>query len=79
MYSPWSSHICFSPLPSKKAVATRCSTLAWETLWTEEPSRLQFMGPQRVTHDWATEHALSLTFEEQSPRVVDTVGCELLS
>ena len=79
MYSPWSSHICFSPLPPKKAVATHCSTLAWKTPWTEEPSRLQFMGLQRVGHDWATEHALPLTFEEQSPRVVDTVGCELLS
>ena len=25
--------------------------LAWETLWTEKPGGLQFMGSQRVGHD----------------------------
>ena len=27
------------------------STLAWKTLWTEEPAGLQSMGSQRVGHD----------------------------
>ena len=27
------------------------SMLTWEIPWTEEPGRLQFMGPQRVRHD----------------------------
>ena len=25
----------------------------WETPWTEEPGGLQFMGLQRVGHDWS--------------------------
>ena len=29
---------------------THSSILAWEILWTEEPSRLQSMGSQRVRH-----------------------------
>ena len=31
------------------------SILAWRIPWTEEPSGLQFMGSQRVGHDWVTE------------------------
>ena len=39
--------------PLEKDVATHSSTsiLAWEILWTEEPSGLQSMGSQRVRHD----------------------------
>ena len=32
------------------AMATHSSTLAWKIPWTEEPGRLQSMGPQRVGH-----------------------------
>ena len=35
----------------EKEMATHSSTLAWKILWTEEPSRLQSMGLQRVGHD----------------------------
>ena len=35
----------------EKEMATHSSTLAWETPWTEEPDRLQFMGSQSVGHD----------------------------
>ena len=38
----------------EKAMATHSSTLAWKIPWVEEPGRLQFMGSQRVGHDWAT-------------------------
>ena len=38
----------------EKGMATHFSILAWETPWTEEPGKLQFMGLQRVGHDWAT-------------------------
>ena len=38
----------------EKGMATHCSILAWRIAWTEEPSRLQSMGWQRVGHDWAT-------------------------
>ena len=34
-----------------QAVVSYSSTLAWKIPWTEEPSRLQFMGSLRVGHD----------------------------
>ena len=30
--------------------------LFWKMPWTEEPGQLQPTGPQRVRHNWATEH-----------------------
>ena len=35
----------------EEEMATHSSILAWEIPWTEEPSRLQSMGLQRVRHD----------------------------
>ena len=32
----------------EKEIATHSSILAWETPWTEEPARLQFMGSQEL-------------------------------
>ena len=47
--------------PLEKEMATHSSTLAWKIPWTEESSRLQSMGLQRVRHDWATSlHFTSL-------------------
>ena len=37
--------------PLEKEMATYFSTLAWKIPWTEEPSRLQSMGLQRVGYD----------------------------
>ena len=37
--------------PLEKEMATHSSTLAWKIPWTEERSRLQSMGSQRVGHD----------------------------
>ena len=34
--------------PLEKEMATHSSTLAWKIPWTEEPSRLQSIGPQRA-------------------------------
>ena len=31
--------------------------LVWKIPWIEEPSRLPYIGSQRVGHDFATEHA----------------------
>ena len=36
--------------PLEKEMATHSSILAWNIPWTEEPSRLQSMGLQRVRH-----------------------------
>ena len=40
--------------PLEKGTATHSGILAWRIPWTEEPGRLQSMGPQRVRHSWAT-------------------------
>ena len=37
--------------PLEKEMATHSSTRAWKIPWTEEPSRLQSMGSQRVRND----------------------------
>ena len=37
--------------PLEKEMATHSSTLGWKIPWTEEPSRLQSMGSQRVGHN----------------------------
>ena len=38
--------------PLEEGMATHCSILAWRIPWTEEPGSLQFMGLQRIRHDW---------------------------
>ena len=38
--------------PLEKEMATHASILAWRIPWTEEPGGLQFMGSERVRHDW---------------------------
>ena len=35
--------------PVEEEMATHSSILAWEIPWTEEPGRLQSMGPQSQT------------------------------
>ena len=35
----------------EEGMATHSSILAWKILWTEEPSMLQSIGSQRVTHN----------------------------
>ena len=50
----WTELNCVSGL--KKEMATHSRILAWKVPWTEEPGRLQFMGLQRVRHDWVTEN-----------------------
>ena len=37
--------------PLEKVMAIHSSIIAWKIPWTEEPSRLQSMGSQRVGHD----------------------------
>ena len=38
--------------PLEKETATHYSILAWEIPWTEKPGELQYIGMQRVRHDW---------------------------
>ena len=44
--------------PLEEEMATHSSILAWEIPWTEEPGRLQPMGPQRVRQDLTTKQQL---------------------
>ena len=37
-----------------KGMATHSSILAWKIPWTAEPGGPQFVGSQRVGHDWET-------------------------
>ena len=37
--------------PLEKGMATHSSSLAWRIPWREEPSRLEPMGLQRVSHN----------------------------
>ena len=39
--------------PLEEGMATLSSILAWRILWAEEPDRLQFIGSERVGHDWS--------------------------
>ena len=45
-------------MDTQKVMPPHSSTLAWKILWTQEPGRLQFMGSQRVRHDWVTSLSL---------------------
>ena len=38
--------------PLEEGMATCSIILAWRIPWTEEPGRLQFIGLQRVEHNW---------------------------
>ena len=40
--------------PLEKGTTTHSSILAWRIPWTKELGRLQYMGLQRVRHDWTT-------------------------
>ena len=52
--------------PLEEEMATCSNILAWKIPWTEEPGGLQFMGLQRVGHDWRDLLEHSLTFEPPS-------------
>ena len=43
--------------PLEEGMATHSSIPAWRIPWTEEPGGLQFLGSQRVAHDWVTKHS----------------------
>ena len=59
--------------PLEKGMATHSSILVLRIPWTEEPGGLQFMGSQRVRHNWATNTVI-LTKPAEVPVSVTTVG-----
>ena len=42
--------------PLEKEMATQPGILAWEIPWTEELGELQFMGSQRIRHNYTHAH-----------------------
>ena len=54
MPETWVQPLCQEE-PLEKEMVSHCSILAWEIPWTEEPARLQCMGPQRAGHHLATK------------------------
>ena len=49
----------------EKEMATHSSILAWKIPWMENSGRLQFMGSQRVRHDWVTSLSFQIVVENQ--------------
>ena len=52
------SRLCFDnnikQIEKSWVMATHSNILAWKIPWMEKPGRLQYMGSQRVRHDWVT-------------------------
>ena len=54
--------------PLEEEMATHSSIFTWRIPWAEEPGGLQFLGLQRVRHDWAHTHYLFHKWEEDKGR-----------
>ena len=66
--------------PLVKGMATYSSTTTdWRIPWTEEPSRLQSTGSQRVGHDWVTKHTQYFIISnwEKIHSSIDNLGASL--
>ena len=57
-FNPW-----IGKIPWRRAWQLTAGFLPGESPWTEEPGGLQWMGPQRVRHDWATKHSTDKDFK----------------
>ena len=53
--------------PLKEEMVTHSSILAWRIPWTEEPGGLQFMGSQRIWHDWVHIHTYADSDRTRNP------------
>ena len=59
-------------------MATYSNILAWKIPWTEEPGGLQFMWPQRVRHNRATEYEMQVQMQSVSFKYfLEVVGIKL--
>ena len=53
--------------PPEEEMETHSGILAWRISWTEEPCRLQSVGPQRVGRDRVTEYTERFGFMHPPP------------
>ena len=60
--------------PLEKEMTTYSSILAWEFPWTEEPVRLQYLGSQKVRHNFATEHACTFFIFPSAPLIARVIN-----
>ena len=60
----------------EEEMATHFSILTWKVPWTEEPGGLQYMGLQRVRHNW-TENILYLGFSVIATAAASTTTSRL--
>ena len=62
---------CFDPWvgkdPLQEGMATHSSILAWRIPWTEEHGGSQFIGSQRVGHDWSDLTCTHMLYYYQHP------------
>ena len=68
-FNPWVRKI-----PLEEEMAIHSSIIAWRIPWTEEPGGLQFMGSQRVRHDWSNLtyiHSLDINLSKSQEIVKD--------
>ena len=56
MWEIWVGSL-FGKIPWKRAWQPTPVFLLRESLWTEEPDRLQSMGSWRIRHEWVTKHS----------------------
>ena len=64
--------------PLEKEMAIHSSIIDWEIPWTEEPSRVQSMGSQRVRRDLATEHVHKAPFPKIRKFKAKAVGIKVI-
>ena len=63
----------------EKGMATHSSILAWRIPWTEEPGGLQYMGSQRVRHDWVTNIFVYQSIIKQNNSLLFFQLCKYIS
>ena len=59
MQETWVWSLCWEDI-LEEGMASHSSILAWRIPWREGPGGLQFMGLQRVGHDWVTKHSTQI-------------------
>ena len=66
--------------PLEEGMAAHSSILAWRFPWTEEPSRLQSIGSQRVKHGWSKWALLTTPAEATwGAQPLTLTGCKEVS
>ena len=62
--------------PMEKGMGTHSSILAWRIPRTEEPSRPQSIGSQRIGHNWVTNTHTHTHENSKILRVANTLKCQ---